>query len=264
MTRPVALAFDEAVRYVELAADCAERLAEVDAEMARLFIRLAEARLATGDAAASLTASARAVEAGDRADRPDLMALAGLVIQGVGDPLLNDEVRVLCERALDALGDQWPDLRARLLAQVAVAAAENGGGPAAQQLATQALAAARSCGDLVAEVEAIAARHLSIAVPDTVAERLELGRRAVELSARVRHPMAGLWRADAAFQLGNLIDVDREMAEINRIAEQRNSVQARWHRHRRERPGPPLSVILDRLENTTRLPPRWPDGSEIS
>jgi DNA-binding CsgD family transcriptional regulator len=37
---------------------------------------------------------------------------------------------------------------------------------------------------------------------------------------------------DAAFQLGNLAEVDRETAEIDRIATARRSPIARWHHHR--------------------------------
>ena len=68
------------------------------------------------------------------------------------------------------------------------------------------------------------------------AERLELGRQAVTLGRSARHPVAALWghlwRADAAMQLGNLAEADRELAEIDQVATVRRSVLARWHHHR--------------------------------
>jgi DNA-binding CsgD family transcriptional regulator len=98
------------------------------------------------------------------------------------------------------------------------------------------LAEAEKSRDEVAILEAIAARHLSISVPHSVEERLELGHRAVELAASARRPVAALWghlwRADAALQLGNLAEADRERAEIERVASSLRSPLAQWHVHR--------------------------------
>lgn len=93
--------------------------------------------------------------------------------------------------------------------------------------------AAERSGDPAAELDAIAARHLAITGVDTVAERLELGRRAIELGTSGERPIGALWghlwRADSSFQLGNLAEMDREIDAVGHIARTRGSHVARWH-----------------------------------
>ena len=106
----------------------------------------------------------------------------------------------------------------------------------AAELAAEALTDAERSGEPQAILEALAARHLAISIPQAVAERLELGRQAVALGRAARHPIAALWghlwRTDAAMQLGNLAEADQELAEIDRVATARRSVLARWHHDR--------------------------------
>ncbi len=230
-----ALAFDEAVRFAAIAVEQA-RLAGADAGVPKLTLELARAQFDNFDIRGALENCVEVAELADRAGRPELLAAAGLVIHGIGAPVVNRVVRRLCRRALAHPGVTDPVTRARLLAQLAVAEAEDGGGPHAADLAAEALVAAEATGDRDAILEAVAARHLAIAIPSSVAERLELGRRAVELGDADRRPVAALWghlwRVDAAFQLGNLAEVDRELTEIDRIARTRRSGLARWHHHR--------------------------------
>ncbi|HYN72201.1 MAG TPA: LuxR C-terminal-related transcriptional regulator, partial [Nakamurella sp.] len=201
-----------------------------------LTLELARAQFDNFDIRGAVGSCVEAAELADRAGRPELLAAAGLVIHGIGAPVVNRVVRRLCRRALAHPAVTDPVTRARLLAQLAVAEAEEGGGPHAADLAAEALVAAEATGNGDAILEAVAARHLAIAIPSSVAERLELGRRAVELGDADRRPVAALWghlwRVDAAFQLGNLAEVDRELTEIDRIARARRSGLARWHHHR--------------------------------
>jgi len=230
-----ALAFDEAAQFAAMATERA-RLAGMDGDLAELTLELARAQFANTAIEESLSSCVDAAELADRAGRPDLVAAAGLVIHGIGAPDVNRTIRRLCQQALRHPGVTDPTIRARLLAQLAVAEAVNGGGPSAADLAAEALAAAEETGDPDAVLEAIAARHLAISTPSSVVERLELGRRAVELGDASTQPIAAvwghLWRVDAAFQLGNLAEIDRELAEIDRIARTRRSGLARWHHHR--------------------------------
>ena len=231
-----ALAFDEATQFAALAAEQAGLAGESDGVLGELTLELARAHFDNTEIRKAVDNCVDAAELAGSADRADLLAAAGLVIHGIGAPDVNRVVGRLCQRALSHPGVADPVIRARLLAQLAVAEAEDGGGPHAAELAATALAAAESTGDQGAILEAIAARHLSIAIPSSVAERLELGRRAVELGDADRQPVAALWghlwRVDAAFQLGNLAEVDRGLAEIDRIARTRRSGLARWHHHR--------------------------------
>ena len=230
------LAHDDAARFAELAVACARRVGVPDEELARLLIRLAEAQFLANFFEKSVTACVEAADLADAVGRPELLAAAGLVIHGMGSPLVQQAIPAICERALRTLAPEDHVTRSRLLSQIAVGAAESEGGSRCAELAAEALAEAERSEDPTAILEAISARHLAISVPDTVVERLELGRRAVDLGATARQPIAALWghlwRTDAAFQLGNLTEVERELGEIDRVAQRQGSALARWHRHR--------------------------------
>ncbi|MGH3360653.1 MAG: AAA family ATPase [Nocardioidaceae bacterium] len=227
--------YDEAVRFRELAIEVANEIGCGDDELATLQLELAEAAFAASRIDASVDACVLAAEYADRAGRADIVAAAGLVVHGFGTGV-QQSIRSICERALVLIGDDDPVVRARLLAQVAHAAAEDQAGPDAASMAASALEAADSTGDSTAVLEAIAARHLAISIPQTVDERLRLGRRAVDLGRSSRAPMAAvwghIWRVDAAFQLGNLDEVGRELEAVDRIARVLHSPVARWHHER--------------------------------
>ncbi len=203
------------------------------AEPARLTVRLAEALFLANRLPDSIEACVAAADLAETAGRPDLLAQAALVIHGLGDPFANRTIPALCERALALLPPHELVTRARLKSQLAVGSAEADGGPRAAELAAAALAEAEACGDPQAILEAIAARHLAISIPHSVSERLELGRRAIELASSSDQPIAALWgrlwRLDAAFQLGNMAEVDRGLAALDRVARERSSALARWH-----------------------------------
>jgi DNA-binding CsgD family transcriptional regulator len=228
-----ALAYDDATRFAELALHCARATAAGDAERARLLVRLAEAQALDGFVERSAETCREAAVLAERVGRSDLLAEAALVVQGVGHPAVHRIVPAICERALAVVAEDRPVTRARLLAQLAVGTAETEAGPRAAELAAEALALAERSGDAAAIVEALAARHLTICVPGTVVERLELGRRAVSLGSAAGRPIAALWghlwRLAAAYQLGNLAEVDRELNEVDRVARDRGSALARWH-----------------------------------
>ena len=222
-----ALAYDDAVRYAELALSCAQQ-AGGDAERARLLIRLAEAQFLANALEPSVSSCSAAADLADAARRPDLLAQAGLVVHGIGASAYHI-IAGICERALAVLPPGEHATRARLHAQLAVGIAEREGGPHAAELAAEALTDAERSGDPQAILEALAARHLAISIPQAVAERLELGRQAVALGRAARHPVAALWghlwRTDAAIQLGNLAE-GRPGAGGNRPGRHRAALRA--------------------------------------
>ncbi|SDT17594.1 AAA ATPase domain-containing protein [Friedmanniella luteola] len=238
-------AFDEAATAADRAVAAARELAH-RGEPARLGAALLlQARCLFAAARVDLDLLAcldEVVATGERDGRLDLAAAGALVVHGVGTPAVCAAVRGLAERAL-ALGlrtmplpPDWPVLRSRLMAQVAVGAAEAGLGPPAADLAARALAAAEATQNPEAVLEALAARHLSITVPDRVEERIRLGRRAVALGVSSDQPLGELWGhlwlVDAALQLGNLTELAAELDQVDRVAERRQFPVARWH-HRR-------------------------------
>ncbi len=225
-------ACDDATRYAHLAVNCARDIGEPEAVVAALLVELAEARALDGfiEAAADVCAEAGALA--ESAGRPELVAAAALVIQGSGHPVVQRAVLRLCRRALELVPEDDRAVRARLTAQLAVCLAESEGGPVPGELAAAALAEAEASEDPAVIFDAIAARHIAICMPDTVAERLELGRRAVSLDVPTRPlaPLLGrLWRLDAAMQLGTTHQIDHELSELDRLARDRGSPLARWH-----------------------------------
>jgi DNA-binding NarL/FixJ family response regulator len=224
------LAFDDAIDYAELALACAR---STGADLTVPLLRLAEVQALAGYVEHSARSCVKAGVAADRAGRTDLLAAAALVIQGVSNTAVQRLLAPLCQRALATVPADQHALRARLLAQRAVGLAEEPEPDTdAAELAAQALTEAEQSADPGAILDAIAARHLTITVPHTVAERLDLGRRAVELGATAHRPVAALWghlwRLAASVQLGNMGHADRELSELDQIARERGSPIARW------------------------------------
>ena len=178
-----ALAYDDAVRYAELALSCAEQVGSDDTERARLLILLAEAQFLANAVEPSVRSCAAAADLAEAAGRTDLLAQAGLVVHGIGSSAYGT-IAGICERALAVLPPGEHATRARLHAQLAVGIAEREGGPRAAELAAEAVTEAERSGEPQAILEALAARHLAISIPQAVAERLELGRQAVALGGR--------------------------------------------------------------------------------
>jgi DNA-binding NarL/FixJ family response regulator len=230
------LAYTDAAAFADLAVSSARAGGADDAEIARLLVRLAEARMLAHDLGRSVDACVDAARLAESAGRPELLARAALVVHGVGDPNALRTVQRLGERALEQVPAADAATRARLKAQLAVSRAESEAGAEAAALSAEALTEARAAGDRLALLEALAARHLTISIPQMVAERRELGREAVALGGAANHPIAALWGhlwlMDAAFQLGDLAEVDQELAQVDRVARESGSLLARWHHHR--------------------------------
>jgi predicted ATPase len=114
----VRLAWEEAARLYGVALDVGGQLGWED--RCRLLLGRARARFRSAELAEALDDSLEAARLARSAGRGDLVGEAALVLQAVGDPGLLAPVRDLCEEAL-AVPDLAPTLRARLLAQVALA-----------------------------------------------------------------------------------------------------------------------------------------------
>lgn len=226
------LAYDEAVGFAALAlASAAEKTAEKTAE---LTLDLARAEFLAGDTEASLDHCRTAARLAEQAGAPDLIAEAALVITGMGDRSLLAAVDQLCVTALrHPTGEATAS---RLLARRAMAATTTGAGGRARELSAKALELAVRSGDPDAELDGIHARHLALCAPQFRDERVALANRAVELAATARQPHAELWGhvwlVDAAVQVGDLAEVDRQLDLIEQFAASRQHGVAWWHLHR--------------------------------
>ncbi len=236
------LAYDDAVRFAALALAAAEEApvrgagGHTSTRRADLILDLARAEFLAGEVDACLEHCRTATRLAEQEQAPELMADAALVITGLGGPDLLAAVDQLCTTALRHLPAEATAPRARLLARRAMAATATGSCELARELSAAALDLATRSGDPDAELDGIHARHLALCAPQFRAERVELANRAVTLAETARQPYATLWGhvwlVDAAFQVGDLAAVDRELVLIEQFAASRQHAVAWWHVHR--------------------------------
>ncbi|MGV9710953.1 ATP-binding protein [Gordonia sp. NPDC003424] len=202
----------------------------------RLLVDTARAEFAAGRIALSLDHCCSAADLGELAADPAATADAALVVNGIGSPEVVGVVDDLCRRALAMVPESDHATRARLLAQRAMAAAEREDGPTSTSLSASALEYAERGTDPDALLDAIAARHLCLAGGGHETEREMLARRAIDIADRSTRPLATMWghiwMADAGFGTGNLVLVERELTELDRVATRRHLPLAQWHAQR--------------------------------
>jgi DNA-binding NarL/FixJ family response regulator len=231
-----ALAYDEAARFAALALEAATADGATAGLRAELTLALAQAEFAAGHIEASLAGCTAAARLAEAAARPDITALAALVITGMGDPATIAAVDALCASAIRAIPAGDTALRARVRARQAIFAAETGACERARELSAEALELASRCDDPDALLDALHARHMSLCAPQFLEERRAVATRACEVAQQARQPLGELWGylwlLDVAFQDGDLAAVDRELGRIERLAVTRNLSIAQWHAHR--------------------------------
>ncbi|WP_405982425.1 helix-turn-helix transcriptional regulator [Streptomyces sp. NBC_00158] len=225
-------AYADSARHL---ADAAAVLDAADPLRAPVLIDLARAEYLVGDYDAALRHCEEASEAAEARSRPELLAEAALVLQGVTYPRASRAITRLCEAALavDGLQDA---LRARVLAQLATVSADLGSLGAAAGQARAAIELAGATGDARAELDAARASQMLLAHPDDTAERLRLGELAVSRARRLGDPPAEVlghqWRVQAGYLLGRLDLVDDAVRGIEAVADRSPLPLARWHRLR--------------------------------
>ncbi|CAI9403552.1 helix-turn-helix transcriptional regulator [Aestuariimicrobium sp. T2.26MG-19.2B] len=229
-------AHEEAVAFARMCVRHTRRLDHDDAELAECLVELAGYEWLANQVPAAVDSCVEAVDVAEAADRPDRMARAALVPQGIGSREVARVVAGLCRRALSRVPPEDLTTRARLTSQMAVAAAEDAVDGSADALSVAALTLARRSHSPTAELDAIAARHLVLSYPQTIDERVPLAERAVELGRSSTTAMGTLWghlwQADIALQRGDLVALDDAIVQIARVAGRRSSPVARWHEHR--------------------------------
>ncbi len=225
------LAHDRAVEFARMTLRHSITLGERDVTLAEATLTLARYEWSAGMLPDALETCAGAIDLADSCDRPDLMAEAALVPQGIGSLDVSRVRAEWCRRVLDRLPEGESALRARLLGLLATAAADEAVDTSAAALSAQALKLARESGDPTAELEAIAARHFVLSYPQAIDERTALAARAVELAdaAPMGRLWGLLWMADIALQRGDVVRWDTLTQDMERLAERTGSPVARWH-----------------------------------
>jgi DNA-binding CsgD family transcriptional regulator len=260
-----AAAYDEAVSYLQLAltatdrgsthanGDPADPAGPID--RAKLLLDLARMQYLAGQILPSVRTSEQAADEGERTGRAEIVALAAVVVQGIGDPTVNRQIETTCRRALAMLGDDSaPDLRARVQAQLACALLMLGDIDAAAPWSHRALAGTAASGDPNAELDAVWARAGLVWQPGDIEEMVELGRRAIDLAEQTKRPLARLWGhgwlADNAMHRGAMAAVQQEMTGLRALADSTGLPLVRWHLLRRQAA---LAMLAGNFDSWRRL-----------
>ncbi|HEX6022217.1 MAG TPA: protein kinase, partial [Solirubrobacter sp.] len=154
---------------------------------------------------------------------PDAVRLARAAL-GLGGHyaeagVVDEQLIALLEQALEALGDDDPPLRARLLARLADALMYAGDPERVIELSGAAVEQARGSGDVQALAASLIARHGALLHAEHLAERLELSEQMVALARRAgERELEGLAQHRHIYDLVENGDLDRARAEHAELA----------------------------------------------
>lgn len=203
-------------------------------ERCRVLIALGRAAYFAGDLEGCMNSAAAASEAAHRAQCPEFMGEAALVLEAVADAGVNAVAKELCEQALGGLGNaEHKPLRARLLAQRSRLAFYDGDQERVRALSAAAVELARASGDERALVEALPARREACPGPTGRAERMLVATEMLRLAQRTnsaRTTMWGrLWRIDALVESGRLAAAADEIAGLEMAVQRVGGPVSAWH-----------------------------------
>jgi DNA-binding CsgD family transcriptional regulator len=235
------LGYEEAARLYRLAlTQAATGGLDVDGQC-DVLLGLATAEYRCGNVRPATDAFVEAADLARRCGRPSLLAGAPLIVQDIGDPEVNAALLRACEAVLalssaDAADQHDDAVRARLLAQRAVALCESGRVDEALPDSQRALELAEHSGDLQLVAEVLPARHLALAGPEWSLERLNLADRALGLARSAAAPIQELWprvwRTDVFWERGDIASVDTEIQRLASLAHSLRGPLAKWHLQR--------------------------------
>jgi DNA-binding winged helix-turn-helix (wHTH) protein/tetratricopeptide (TPR) repeat protein len=219
------LAYEESARLYEQALEALTIAAPEDA--ARRFELLAAAgaeHAAAGARESARTSFRTAAGIARGLGRADLLARAALGYRGFGEMGIppDADTLALLEGARDALGESEPALRSRLLSKLTGTAPYMLSMAKREALSREALALARTSGDLETLRDALSARFWACLGPDRVVERTAIGEEMVTLGEAHGDPLMVFNGHEALFGVhllcGNAAGADRALAECVRLA----------------------------------------------
>jgi DNA-binding CsgD family transcriptional regulator len=230
------LGYEEAARLYRLALGQAATGGLDAAGRGEVLLELATAEYRCGNVRRAMEAFVQAADLARRSSRLSLLAGAPLIVQNIGDPEVNASVLRACEGVLAGADGLEDGVRARLLAQRAVALCESGRLEEALPDSQRAMQLAERSGDPELVAAVLPARHLALAGPDWPSERLDLAEQALGLAPSAAAPVqelwARVWRTDAFWELGDVASVDAELDRLAGLAHSLHNPLANWHLQR--------------------------------
>ncbi|MCF7550366.1 BTAD domain-containing putative transcriptional regulator [Pseudonocardia sp. WMMC193] len=226
-------AFEDAVRLYDRAVGTGAALDT--ATRAELLLGRAHAQHLGHDVSGAMRSGAEAGALAEQLADPVLLARAAILLPDVADANWLTTSSRWCRAALETLPGEDGALRARLLAQLAVASvwADDRVGPdPVDVVGSTALAMAERVGDTPALLTALRARQLARSGPDGNHDRLAVADRMLALTREVGDPAelwGRLWRFDALVQLGRVDEAEEELDRLEPVVARLRRPLARWH-----------------------------------
>lgn len=218
------LAYEEAVRHYESAAEIARRCGSEPRLRSDVALALGDAQLCIGERSAALTAFSEAAAIARELGDADLLGEAALgvarstVSLGRESPASLD----LLDEALRAVGPGDGRLRVRLLACTATALSRSSEDARRTELTRSAVAMARRIGDPATLATALCAAQFGRGEPGQGRKRLESAREIVALAERVGDAETSLqgrvWTIAALLELADVVAADVEIDSCERAA----------------------------------------------
>jgi tetratricopeptide (TPR) repeat protein len=231
-------AWEDAAAHAERALAVLPSGGSADALRADAWLTFGRARLLAGDRDHAVSAFTTAAALGRSTGSPDLMARAAL---GFAADLGGFEVHLFDQRQIDLLEEAAvlladagePAMRARVLARLSVALSFAAPTERRLALAEQAVALARSNGDVLTLAGALAAQCDAIAGPDHIDRRRAESTEIIDLAASAGGGALELLgrrlRFVAALEAGDLPAASAEMSAFARRAAQVGNPLYSWY-----------------------------------
>jgi tetratricopeptide (TPR) repeat protein len=233
------LGYEEAVSHCRRGLEALARTAsQFPRERGELLVTLGEAWWSIGDVEAAQQVCLEASELAESLGDPLLLAQAALVFAGpLWIPSSDEAARPSVELLESALAGLAPDqlrsaLGARVMARLSACLVPGDADARRTSLSARGLEIAREIGDAATLANALAMRHWVSAGPDNVEDQLaiasELAAVAQSLGDRRQELEARVWVLDHQLERANADGVRRELAVLQRLAENLDDRRARW------------------------------------
>ena len=221
------LAYEEAVRYYEMALQLVERREPVDrACRCQLLIALGEAQTKAGEVSQAIEILRQAAESARQLGSPESLAHAAMGFEeATWRPGLPGGAAVhLLAMALEALGEQESVLRVRVLSSLARALIFAGREERGIVVGRAAIAMARRMGDTSALLVALKAVLHTAVGPALLHERLTYATEMLRIAQQTQETEKAIqghfWRILCLLEVGDIPTVDAEVEALTQLAEE--------------------------------------------